>query len=118
MNTDNLIRVDFQPAPEAALAMVAQHFGGQLAFPSRRFDVRVELPSRSTELTNYVIARNRETGIWSCGCPGWINWHSKKGPGYRCQHLRDLQDPLELALELQVATQPQPLPIPAGVWQQ
>ncbi len=117
MSADNLIAVDFQPAPEAALAMVAQFYGARLAFPSQRFDVRVEIPSRSAELTNYVIAHKRELPIrtgWSCGCKGWIFWHGKKGPDYRCQHLQDLQEPLERALELEGTARE--LPPADGVW--
>lgn len=40
----------------------------------------------------YIIAKNRNSGIWGCSCPGWINHR-------RCKHLRALGK-LELQCEV------------------
>ena len=107
-----VLRAPLEIQPERALALVAQTLGGILLYETRRYSVRVEIQSESTEYVAYRIALNRETGVWSCGCPGWCNWHTKKGPDYTCKHLRKWVPPLEKALELQAAALTQP----AGVW--
>lgn len=48
---------------------------------------RFEIKSSSSNRL-YVIAQNKNTGVWSCGCPGWII-HRK------CRHLTSIAPMLE-----------------------
>lgn len=100
------------PVPPAeALAIVVKELDGVLRFPSQRYSVRVEIRSWKKALTNYVIACDRLTGTWSCGCGDWINRHGQT-PDYHCKHLEHWVPYLEKALELQALAIPQP----DGVW--
>ncbi len=96
------------------LALVAQRCDGLLLRANRKYDVRVEIGSSTVEDQPYVVARNRETGSWSCGCPGYTRGRNRaRDKELPCKHLKELVPPLRLALELQELT----LPMPGGVWQ-
>ena len=58
---------------------------------------RFEIPSEKSDKL-YVIAQNKSTGEWSCGCLGWII--KKPGKERTCKHLRALM-PLLMAAEKQ-----------------
>ncbi len=99
--------------PVNALALVAARFDATLLRANRRYDVRLEIGSQTAPDQPYVVARDRQSGLWSCGCKGWIYWHGRKGP-ICCKHLKNMTPALTLALELQELAQ---LPMAGGVWQ-
>lgn len=64
----------------AIVLRAARVVGGMVLADNDRYTNRVEIRSETSDRL-YVVAQNKRTKEWSCGCPGWI-FHR------HCKHLR------------------------------
>lgn len=69
-------------AERATVEKIAAQIGSTLLPDSDRWMNRFQINSHSSGRV-YVIAQQREDGVWGCSCPGWT--HHRK-----CKHLTDV----------------------------
>lgn len=64
----------------AIVARAARQMGGIVLADNDRYMNRVEIRSQSSDHL-YIVAQNKKTKEWSCGCRGWIF-------NRNCKHLK------------------------------
>lgn len=66
----------------ATIEEIAAQIGSTLLPDNERWTNRFQVESSSSS-RKYIIAQQREDGVWGCSCPGWT--HHRK-----CKHLTDV----------------------------
>lgn len=66
----------------SAVEEIAKQIGSELLPDNERWTNRFQIESSSSN-RKYIIAQQREDGVWGCSCPGWT--HHRK-----CKHLTDV----------------------------
>ena len=69
-------------AERSTVERIATQIGSTLLDDTDRWMNRFEIKSSSSD-RRYVIAQQREDGVWGCSCPGWTHHR-------RCKHLTDV----------------------------
>lgn len=61
---------------------IAAQIGSELLLDNDRWTNRFQIDSQTSN-RKYIIAQQREDGVWGCSCPGWRHYR-------KCKHLKDV----------------------------
>jgi len=86
--------------------MIANALGGELLPDNSQYTNRMHIKSSSSDKL-YVVAQNKSSGDWSCGCPGWI--FKKKNQDRTCKHMKTIMPLIAQATaQGKISLQPHP----------